>query len=533
VTNVVSSFVSLYFSKVELIKMIGLLVYHANEKITIKSCMKKLLIASCFFPIILFSQTTTVEKIKTITLSQAIEIAADSSLSSFKAKNSYLSGYWQYRTFKAERLPSMSLDMTPFSYNQNFVERYDYQNNVDTYKSQQSLNSNANLSIRQNVDLTGGTFTVNTELGYLRNYGLTQYEQYTSVPFSVGYSQSLFGYNSFKWERKIEPVRYEKVKKELIYNLEEISEQTSEYFFDLALNQTNYDLAKQNIANSDTLYRIGLERYKIGTISQSDLLTLKLDVLNSRNDVGNAEINLKTSTFTLASYLRYDNQMQFHLLLPTQPLDIIILADDVLKKARENNPTIPEMKETILTAQQTLDQTKKQSRFSASLSASVGFNQVANDFTDAYKKPLQQNVVSVSLSVPIIDWGLNKGKVNVARENLNTVKITAKQTEQSFEQDVLMAVYEYNLRQSQIQSLEEAKQIAELAYNKTKQLFIIGKTDVNGVNMAISRQIEAEQNYITALKDYWLCYYKIRKLSLYDFVGKKAISVDFERIHGF
>jgi len=496
--------------------------------------MKKLsIIATCIYPFLLFSQTKTTEKTKTITLLQAIEIAGDSSLSAFKAKNSYLSGYWQYRTFKAERLPSMSLDMTPFSYNQNFVERYDYQNNVDTYKSQQSLNSNANLSIKQNVDLTGGTFTVNTELGYLRNYGLTQYVQYTSIPFSVGYSQSLFGFNSFKWEKKIEPVRYEKVKKELIYNLQEISEQTSEYFFDLALNQTIYDLAKQNIANSDTLYRIGQERYKIGTISQSDLLTLKLNVINSRNDVSNAEINLKTSTFTFASYLRYDTQIQFHLELPTKPLDIIILADDVMKKSRENNPTIPEMKETILTAQQTLDQTKKQSRFSASLSASVGFNQVANDFTDAYKKPLQQNVVSVSLSVPIIDWGLNKGKVNMARENLNTVKITAKQTEQSFEQDVLMTVYEYNLRQSQIQLSEEAKQIAELAYNKTKQLFIIGKTDVNGVNLAISRQIEAEENYITSLKNYWLCYYKIRKLTLYDFEGKKPISFDFEKIHGF
>jgi len=98
---------------------------------------------------------------------------------------------------------------------------------------------------------------------------------------------------------------------------------------------------------------------------------------------------------------------------------------------------------------------------------------------------------------------------------------------------VLMTVYEYNLRQSQIQLSEEAKQIAELAYNKTKQLFIIGKTDVNGVNLAISRQIEAEENYITSLKNYWLCYYKIRKLTLYDFEGKKPISFDFEKIHGF
>jgi outer membrane protein TolC len=495
--------------------------------------MKKLLLISiCLLSISLFSQTKTIEKVKSITLSQAIEIAADSSLASFKARNLYLSGYWQYRTFKAERLPVMSLNMTPLSYNQNFVERYDYQNNVDVYKSQRSLNSYANLSIKQNLDITGGTFFIDTELGYLYNSGLSAYEQYNSVPIRIGYSQSLFGFNNFKWEKKIQPVRFEKVKKELLYNLEEISENTAEYFFDLALSQTIYDIAEHNIANNDTLYHIGLERYKIGTISQSDLLTLKLGVINSMNDVGNAEIDLKKSTFSLAAYLRFDRDIQFKLSLPKEPLNITLSVDEVMKKAKENNPTSLELKENILTAQQNLEKTKNESRFSATLSASVGFNQVASDFSDAYRKPLQQDIVSIGLSVPIVDWGVRKGKINIARENLNTVNLTTKLAEQSFEQDVLMTVNEFNLRQSQIQLASEAQEIAELAYNKTKQLFIIGKIDVNGVNMAISRQIEAERNSINALKKYWLSYYRIRMLTLYDFVLKKKISVDFNFIYG-
>lgn len=496
--------------------------------------MKKLLkIIPYFFPLLLFSQTNSIKSIEDITLPKAIKIATDSSLTSFKAKNLYLSGYWEYRTFKAERLPSMSLDMTPFSYNQNFIKRYDYQNNVDVYKSQQSLYSSANLSIKQNVDFTGGTFFIDTELDYLRNFGLSEYEQYTSIPFRIGYSQSLFGFNSFKWGKKIEPVKYQKVKKELLYNIEEISEQASEYFFDLALSQTVYNLAKQNIANSDTLYRIGLERYKIGSISQSDLLTLKLEMLNAGNNIGNADIDLQKSTSTLATFLRFDGQTQFNLDLPNKPLDIFINAADAIGLAKENNPTFPELKENILSAQQTLDKTKKESHFSASLSASVGFNQIANTFIDAYHKPLQQDVVSVSLSVPIIDWGVRRGKVNVAQRNLDAVNITVKQTEQAFVQDVLMTVNEFNLRQSQIKSTQEAKEIAEQAYGKTKQLFIIGKTDVNTVNLAISRQIEAERNYISSLKNYWLSYYKIRKLTLYDYVKKKSIMGDFDLTLGF
>jgi len=492
---------------------------------------KKMIFIVCCFLLFQFGNVVIGETVRVITLPQAIKIATDSSLTSFKAKNMYVSGYWEYRTFQAERLPAISLDMNPFSYNKNFIKRYDYTNNVDIYKSQQSLNSSANLSVKQNLDATGGTFYIDTELGYLRYFGLNTYEQYSSVPIRIGYSQSLFGFNSFKWEKRIQPIRYEKVKKELLYSLAEISEQTSEFFFDLALSQTVYDIARQNIANNDTLYQIGLEKYKIGTISQSDLLTLKLGVINSKSNVGNAEINLKKSTFLLASYLRFNRDVQFKLSLPKEPLNIKLSADEVLIIAKENNPASLEQKENILTAKQNLEKTKKESRFSASLSASVGFNQVADDLMDAYRKPLQQDIVSVGLTIPLIDWGVRKGKVNIARENLNTVNITATQTEQSLEQDILMTVSEFNLRQSQIQLAKEAREIAEHAYNKTKQLFIIGKTDVNGVNLAISRQIEAELGYITALKNYWLSYYKIRKLTLYDFLERNPIYVDLKEFY--
>ena len=37
------------------------------------------------------------------------------------------------------------------------------------------------------------------------------------------------------------------------------------------------------------------------------------------------------------------------------------------------------------------------------------------------------------------------------------------------------------------------------------------------MTLASSRRQEANKNYIEALKNYWLSYYKLRKLTLYDF----------------
>lgn len=59
--------------------------------------------------------------------------------------------------------------------------------------------------------------------------------------------------------------------------------------------------------------------------------------------------------------------------------------------------------------------------------------------------------------------------------------------------------------------------LAILAYNETRQRFIIGKADINSLTLSLNRQQEAQRNYISALQDYWLNYYKIRKLTLHDF----------------
>ena len=48
----------------------------------------------------------------TLDLQQTIALANDSSLEAFRTKNMYLAGYWEYRTYKANRLPSLTLNMT-------------------------------------------------------------------------------------------------------------------------------------------------------------------------------------------------------------------------------------------------------------------------------------------------------------------------------------------------------------------------------------------------------------------------------------
>ena len=461
-------------------------------------------------------------------LEKTITMANDSSLSAFRYQNMYLSGYWEYRSYKAARLPSLTLNTTPAQYYRSITRRYDSQQNIDVYREQQMFSAGAGLSLSQNFDLLGGTFYVDTQLDYMYNFGDSKSSQFSTVPFRIGYQQDLLGYNAFRWDRKIEPLKFEKVKKQYLYNAESVSEEAVNYFFALAMAQADYKLAQDNVATADTLYAIGEQRKKIASISQADLVTLKLDKVNARNTLKNAEISRKRAMSALATFLNMDRNSYIEIDLPSRPRYIDVPADMAMTLARENNPTYLEQRQNVLEAERDVDRTKKESRFNASFNASVGFNQVADNIGDAYRDLLQQDLVSFSISVPLIDWGVRKGKYNMAKNNLNVVKIAARQEEISLEEDVMMTVSDFNVQQDMIASAEEALDLAEMAYDQTRKRFIIGKADINSLTLAQNRQQEAQKNYIQALQNYWLSYYKIRKLTLYDFEFGISLSERFD-----
>ena len=444
----------------------------------------------------------------------------------------YLSGYWQYRTYKANRLPSLTLNLMPAQYYRYITQRYDSFEDKDGYRPQQMFTASGGLSIQQNFDWLGGTFYIDSDLDYMRNFGDTKSTQFSSVPFRIGYSQSLLGYNAFRWDRKIEPLKFEKVKKEFIYNTEVVSEEAVSYFFNLAMAQADYQLAKENMASTDTLYSIGLQRQKIAAISRADLLTLQLDKVNAQNKLENAQIALKRAMFALASFLNMDKNTQIELEMPGKPRTMEISMDEALSRAKINNPDFLQQQQNILEAERDVNKTRVESRFNASLNASIGLNKVADKFKDVYHRPLQQDLVSINISIPLIDWGVRKGKYNMAKNNLNVVKIAARQEELKLEEEVTMTVSDFNIQQRLITSAEEALDLAVMAYAQTRHRFIIGKADVNSLTLSLNRQQEALKNYISALQNYWLNYYKIRKLTLHDFESGISLSDKFDFNNG-
>ncbi|MDR1437110.1 MAG: TolC family protein [Candidatus Symbiothrix sp.] len=485
---------------------------------------------SLLFAILSIFFISAQEKALYFSLSQCIERATEHSLQTFRAKNMYLSGYWEFQTYKAGRLPAISFQLTPIQYNSNFVKRYNYEENIEIYRQQQSITSTGGLSVSQNVEWTGGTFILNSDIDYMKNFGETENEQFSSTPVRLSYSQSLFGFNRFKWEKKIEPLKYEKVKQQYLYSREEISETASRYFFLLAMAQAEYDMAVENVASTDSLYLAGNERIRISSISQADLLTLELDKINAENALENAISQLQKNTFDFISYFNLEKDCKIHLTLPGMPDRITVSIEEALMSMKENNPDILSYRQQVLESEQEVERTKKTAGFDATFSASVGFNQAGNNFREAYIDPSRQDMIRLGVTIPVVDWGIRKGRINMAKNNLNVIQFTVQQQEQELEQEIIETIAEFNKQQRLIVKSKEALAMAITSYNINKQRFIVGKADISTLTLSLNRRKDAQRNYISALGSYWNCYYAIRKLTLYDYEKQESLSFRFDKL---
>jgi outer membrane protein TolC len=467
---------------------------------------------------------------RSFSLEQCVRIATDSSLQAFKAKNLFLSNYWAFRTFKAGRLPTVSLNLTPVQYNSNFTKRYDYAENVEVYRLQQSVSSSGGLSVSQNFEATGGTFTLSSNLDYMRNFGENMRTQYSSVPVRLGYSQSLFGFNRFKWEKKIEPLKYEKAKKQFLYSRENLSETAVNHFFNLAMAKAEHEMAQENVLSADSLLLAGKERSRISTISQADLLTLQLDLINAENALENAVIQLRKTSSQFISFFNLERDLGIDLILAEKPDEIHITVEEALEHLKNNNPDILSYQQQLLESEQEVEQTNRTAGFNASFSASVGFNQAGDRLVDAYTDPSRQDIAGVTLSIPIVDWGIRKGRANMAKNNLKATQLTVQQNELDLEQEVITTIAEFIQQQRLIKKSAEALEMALTSYQINKQRFIVGKADINTLTLSLNRRMQAQRNYISALSNYWKTYYTIRKLTLFDFEKRETLSFQFDKL---
>jgi outer membrane protein TolC len=467
-----------------------------------------------------------------VSLMDAIRRSASISVDAVAARNQFKSSYWGYRTYKAELLPEVTLNTTLPYYSRSYNA---FQNSDGTYTfvSNDYSTIDAGISITQNIPLTGATLSLESSFRRLQQYGSNGSTRYMAIPGSVTLEQPIFGFNRVKWLQKIEPVKYREAKQQLAAGMEDVSNTTIQYYFNLLLGQINMEIAQQNLKNTEKLYTIAEARRKIGQISENDLLQLKISLLKAESYLTDAQASLNSRMFQLRSFLGYGEDVAVKPVIPEDfPGKVPVLSyPEVIGLARENSPFTQNVRKRMLEASRDVSQAKAD-RWDAKLFVSFGMSGQEDSFAQAFNNNnwRSNQIVNVGIKIPILDWGKGKGKVKIAEANREVENSKIEKEQMDFNQNVYLRVQNFNSQSKQLELAQETDIIAQQRYNTSIEAFVLGKIDVLNLNDSQLSKDEARRNYIEQMYLLWSYYYQIRSLTLYDFIDDKEIAVGYENI---
>ncbi len=464
-----------------------------------KTVLLSMALASLLFP----SSDVPVE----LTLMDALSFARDHSPNLEIARQNFLQSQWNYEAFLKDYYPQISLTGNIPGLNRS-IKSVQQPDGTIEYKAQSQTYGTSALQVRQRIPTTGGTLSMSSGIERFDNLNTDSYF-WRATPVIASYRQPIFQPNTMKWNRKLEEIRYDISKRAYEEQLNDLNIRIVNAYFNAYINQINLEIAHINFTVNDTVYNLSKRRFDVGKIAENDLLQSELELMKAESNLEAARYELKKSMNDLMILLGMPVESHVVVSAPTQAPELDIDREAFIEKAMELSSDLLRSRLAKLSAELSLKQARSQQRLNAELSMSFGYNQSGEDLLDLYKDPFDQEQLTMSLEIPLFDWGKNKAQVRAGESALKSVEIQERLNRQMIREEIADMLEQFEQLKRQIAIAVQADTIAQRRFEVTKNRYLIGKVDITHLFLAQQEQDLARRTYIQTLKNYWVSYYQI------------------------
>ena len=462
-----------------------------------------------------------------LTLQEAIALAQEHGHTARAARAAHEAARYRDHAFRDRLLPQLSLAGTVPSYNRSIVQVLQVDtatgNAVTLFQPQAQTTTSLSLQLSQTLPLTGGSLFLSSSLTRLALSGQGALQTWSSTPVTVGLRQDIFRPNVAGWDRREQNVEIEEQERSYRRAMEDVAVQTTGLFFAAYAARKNLDNALANVGVNDTLYRLNTGRFQVGRIGENDLLQSQLALLRARTSLDAARLEFERATA----------QLRLALGLPAdRPLEVAVtpavpeLEPDTARAVAEalrNAVTVSDVALADVQARRRVTEAQLADGVGATLQASYGYNATAPSMHLAYQNLLEARTFSLGVELPLWQWGAHGAGVKAAEADRDRV---ADQSALALEQLALDAKFAaLNLSQARrnVALLTVSDSVAgkrfEVAYNR----YVIGKINIGDLYIAQQEKDAALVQFVGGLGDYWLAYYRLRQVTLFDFEAGRPL----------
>jgi outer membrane protein TolC len=464
-----------------------------------------------------------------LSLWEALQKARSNSPVSKQIRSRFLSEEWKFKSNKALLKPQLDLDAEIPGFTR-AINQISQPDGSILFRPQSQNYSSTQLSLGQNILATGGNISLNSGLSRIdlfENQGNSPKYYWLSSPLALTYVQPLFRINQIKWNWQQQQISFDEASRMQFEQLEDLNIQVTQKFFELLISQVQLQNAESNLHNNDTIFRISQGRFGIGKIAENELLQVELGLMKARNAVEQSKVKKLTSEKELRNLMgEFESSSAFSPELPKKIPRPIIDPEQAQLAARQNRSDYKTLEMNENMAKMNLQSRKISRRFTADLNFSVGFNQTASNFGDAFKNLQSRQSASVGINVPLQNGGRNKALVKQAEYELDATLEYIKNEKNKIDIQVFNQVMELRQLQASLDISAKADTIAQRRYEMAKNRYLIGKTDITNLVIAQGEKDDAVLDYVQTLQQYWMAWFVLRRVTLYDFEASKKVGLE-------
>ncbi|HEU4584677.1 MAG TPA: TolC family protein [Gemmatimonadaceae bacterium] len=483
----------------------------------------RVLVASSLVLAIVAVRPSSLSAQDSLTLRDAISMAQERGLAGRAARNAREAAQWRQQAFSARRLPQLSLTGNLPQYNRAIIPVLQPGGETQ-FRTQSQTTSSLGLQLSQVIPFTGGQLFLSSELTRVDQNGSGVGRLWQSTPVMIGIQQQLFRPNELAWDGREQTLDDEIAERQYLEAREDVAIATATAFFDLYAARLRLENATNNVAVNDTLYTLSQGRYQVGKIGENDLLQSELALLRARSSLDGARLEYDRAMAALRLQLKVPADSSFAIAAPVNVPVMTVDTAVAVAEALRNRSQMASFDLQKLQADRRINAARLSNGFGATITARAGFNQTAPILGDAYQSLLDQQALSVTVSMPLVQWGARHADVEAARADKRRVENTTDQSREQAAQEAHFAALEFMQAARILEISAKADTVGSKRFEVAKNRYVIGKIGISDLYIAQSEKDGALESYVQALRAYWLSYYRLRRLTLYDFAEGERIA---------
>ena len=461
---------------------------------------------------------------QTLTLKQAIEMAQRQGALGRVAERTRESARDRDHAFSAGYLPSLSISGQTPNYTRSIVSVIQ-PDGTTQYIPLQETDALLSATVSQKIPWTNTTLSFNSMLNQTQVTGANAYQSWSSTPFSVGISQPILHSNSQRWDIKQQELSIESSERKYLEAREDAAIAATNAFFDLYTFGANMKNAQANVLVNDTLYTLNKGRLEIGKIGENDLLQSELALLRARGSLSDAKLAYERalSQFRITINVGPDTPIELDVTAAVPQFDADTVA--AVKWARANSSTINDVVASEVAADRSVSEARWNGGAGGTLNASYGFNGTSSgpSASNAYKNLLNAQRLSLSVSLPVWQWGAHSDAVDAAKAGRDATRANSELSRANVDLNARFAALALTQARTGLEIAAKADTVAAKRFDVAYSRYGIGKITVDNLILAQIDKDQAVVAYAQALRAYWTAYYQLRKLTLYDFETGRPI----------